>query len=121
MKKIYFVQANAVYGDTVKSTYIPYAAGCIVSYAFSHEKIREEYTFERFIYTREDIKQAAASIEGPCIIGFSSSIWNNEYNKALARAIKEKIRALANVSRMRCTISRPAIVQKMRKSKPLKP
>lgn len=90
MKKIYFVQANAVYGDTVKSTYIPYAAGCIVSYAFSHEKIREEYTFERFIYTREDIKQAAASIEGPCIIGFSSSIWNNEYNKALARAIKEK-------------------------------
>lgn len=90
MKNIYFVQANAVYGDTVKSTYIPYAAGCIISYAMSVESIRNNYSFGRFIYTREDIDTAIETLEDPFIVGFSSSVWNNEYNKAFAKALKEK-------------------------------
>ena len=89
MKNIYFVQANAVYGDTVKSTYIPYAAGCIISYAMSIESIRDNYSFSRFIYTREDIDTALTTFEDPFIVGISSSVWNNEYNKAFAKALKE--------------------------------
>ena len=90
MKNIYLVQANAVYGDKVKSTYIPYAAGCLAAYAFSDEKIREEYNLAGFIYTRKEISEAADSLNAPFLIGFSASVWNSEYNKALSKAVKEK-------------------------------
>ncbi len=90
MKNIYLVQANAVYGDTVKSTYIPYAIGCLAAYAFENEEIKNEYRLGKFIYTRKSIPDAVNELESPYLVGFSSSIWNNEYNKALARAIKEK-------------------------------
>lgn len=90
MKNIYLVQANAVYGDKVKSTYIPYAAGCLAAYAFADEEIKSEYRLGKFIYTRKNISDAVNDLESPYLIGFSSSIWNNEYNKALAKAVKKK-------------------------------
>ena len=89
MKNIYLVQANAVYGDKVKSTYIPYAIGCLAAFAFSDERIKKEYSLGKFIYTRTDIEKASKAMESPYLIGFSSSIWNNEYNKALAKKCKE--------------------------------
>ncbi len=89
MKNIYLVQANAVYGDKIKSTYIPYAAGCLAAYAFSDENIKSEYSLGKFIYTRLPLKEALTVIKEPYLVGFSSSIWNNEYNKALAKEIKK--------------------------------
>lgn len=90
MKNIYLVQANAVYGDKVKSTYIPYATGCLAAYAFCDEAIKNEYSLGKFIYTRLPLDEALSVIKDPFLVGFSSSIWNNEYNKALAVKIKEK-------------------------------
>lgn len=90
MKNIYLVQANAVYGDKIKSTYIPYAVGCLAAYAFSDANIKKEYTLGKFIYTRLSLDEALLRIRNPFLVGFSSSIWNNEYNKALAIRIKEK-------------------------------
>lgn len=87
---IYFVQANAVYGDSVKSAYLPYASGCLVSYAFADEKIRSEYSFGRFVFLREDIDSAIASFEEPAVVGFSSYVWNMEYNRLFARRLREK-------------------------------
>lgn len=89
MKNIYLVQANAVYGNDIKSTYIPYAIGCLAAYAFSDEEIKSEYTLGKFIYTRKPLKEALQEIKDPFLVGFSSSIWNNEYNKALAKEIKK--------------------------------
>lgn len=89
MKNIYLVQANAVYGDEIKSTYIPYAIGCLAAYAFSDEEIKKEYSLGKFIYTRKPIADAVNEITDPFLVGFSSSIWNNEYNKALAKAVKK--------------------------------
>ncbi len=90
MKNIYLVQANAIYGDKIKNTYIPYAIGCIAAYCFQDKEIKEEYSLKKFIYTREDTEKAADSMEEPYLVGFSSSIWNNEYNKALAKEIKKR-------------------------------
>lgn len=90
MKNIYLVQANAVYGDKVKSTYIPYAIGCLAAYALSFPEIKEEYSFQKFIYTRLPVNTVLSQIQNPYLVGFSSSIWNNEYNKALAKRIKEE-------------------------------
>lgn len=89
-KKIYLVQASAVYGESVKSAYLPYAAGCLAAYAFADERIKAEYELGRFIFIREDIDKAVASLEEPYFVGFSSYIWNMEYNRVFAKKLKEK-------------------------------
>lgn len=90
MKNIYFIQANSVYGNNRRSVYLPYASGCIAAYAFSDEKIKSEYSFGGFIYTHEKIASAVEKLGNPYIAAFSCSIWNYEYSKALAAALKEK-------------------------------
>lgn len=90
VKNIYFVQANNVYGNERRSVYIPYASGCIAAYAFDDEKIRSECRLAGFVYTHELIAQAVEKLAEPFIVAFSCAVWNYEYNKALAKAVKEK-------------------------------
>ena len=89
MKNIYFVQANNVYGNDRKSVYIPYASGCIAAYAFADETIKNSCRMGGFVYTHEPIKKAASRLKAPFIVAFSCSVWNYEYNKALAKEIKK--------------------------------
>lgn len=89
MKNIYFVQANNVYGNDRKSVYIPYASGCVAAYAFADETIKNSCRMGGFVYTHEPIKQAALRLKDPFIVAFSCSVWNYEYNKALAKEIKK--------------------------------
>lgn len=81
------VQPNSQYGNSV---YFPYAAGSLIAYAFSDERIRSEYTFKSFIYKKTDIDNVLESLEEPYAVGFSCYVWNYEYNKVLAEKIKEK-------------------------------
>lgn len=91
MKNVYMVQASATYGGNIfKSAYLPYAAGLLVAYAWTDGTIKREYEFKRFIFTRETTDSAVESLDNPAVIGFSNYIWNTEYNKALAKKIKEK-------------------------------
>lgn len=90
MKKIYIVQASAVYGENIKTAYLPYAAGCLMSYAFADDEIKKEYSPGRFIFTRENPADAVESLEDPYLVGFSSYIWNMEYNKRFAEELKKK-------------------------------
>ncbi len=90
MKNIYFIQANNVYGNERRSVYIPYASGCIAAYAFNDKTIKETCRLAGFIYTHEPIAQVIASLCDPFIAAFSCSVWNYEYNKALAKAIKKE-------------------------------
>lgn len=90
MKNVYMVQASTTHkGNNFKAAYLPYAVGLLVSYAWTNETIKNEYCFKRFIFTREDIESAVASLENPAVIGFSNYVWNTEYNKVLAKRIKE--------------------------------
>ena len=89
MKKIYMIQVNNIYGDTVKNTYIPYAAGCIQAYCEQNSVISENYEFEKIIYAREDTDKIVSRIKSPYIAMFSCSVWNMEYNKVLAQKIKK--------------------------------
>ena len=89
MKNIYFVQANDVYGTDKKSVYIPYAAGCIQAFCLTSEIVRANYRFGKFIYTKEAPEAVVARLEEPYMVLFSCSVWNMEYNKALAAQIKK--------------------------------
>lgn len=87
MKKIYMVQPNSVYGNSI---YFPYAAGSLIAYAFKDETIKNEYSFEGFIYKKENICDVVSGFEEPFLVGFSCYVWNYEYNKALAKEIKSR-------------------------------
>ncbi len=90
MKNVYMVQASTTYsGNDFKAAYLPYAAGLLVSYAWTNETVKNEYCFKRFVFTREAIESVIVSLENPAVIGFSNYVWNTEYNKALAKRIKE--------------------------------
>lgn len=86
MKEIYMIQPNSVYGNSV---YFPYAVGSLIAYVFKDEAVKGEYKFKNFIYKKQDIKQVVDSLENPFLVGFSCYVWNYEYNKVLASAVKK--------------------------------
>ncbi len=89
-KNIYFVQVSAVYGESVKTAYLPYASGCLAAYAWNNKTVADNYNIGRFIFIRENIDRAIDSLEEPFLVGFSSYIWNMEYNKEFARRLKQR-------------------------------
>lgn len=86
-KNIYMIQPNYLYG---KSAHFPYAAGDVVAYAFNNSDIYANYSLKKIQFLRENIEKAVQEAENPFIIGFSTYVWNFEYNKALAKKFKKK-------------------------------
>ncbi len=87
-KNVYFVQANDVYGTDTKTTYIPYAVGCIQAYCMQNQVIKENYSFGKIIYSRRPVDEVVKEFDNPFMVLFSCSVWNMEYNKAVAQKIK---------------------------------
>jgi len=86
-KNIYFVQAGMAYD---KAIYLPYASGCLAAYAWQDELVKNEYELADFLFRHEAVDVAFKKIKLPFLVAFSCSIWNFEYNKVLAKMIKEK-------------------------------
>jgi len=87
-KNVYFVQVSAVYGESVKTAYLPYASGCLAAYAWNDKTVAENFDIGRFIFIRENIDKAIDTLKDPFLVGFSSYIWNMEYNKEFAKKLK---------------------------------
>ncbi len=87
MKNVYFIQVGFAFD---KSVYLPYATGTIVAYCKSRPEIAAEYDFKEIIFRRDDIKKIVDGMESPYIAAFSTYVWNVEFNKALAKAVKER-------------------------------
>lgn len=87
MKTVTFVQVNYLYGNTA---YLPYSAGVLAAYAWNHAAVQAAYRLGRFVFLREPVAQVLATLDEPFLLAFSSYIWNFEYNKALAKAVKER-------------------------------
>ncbi len=86
-KKLYFFQVNYPYG---KSAHIPYTAGQLAAYAFDDKTIASNYTLEEIFFLREKPQELMSRIDNPFIVAFSTYIWNCNYNKTLAKMIKDK-------------------------------
>lgn len=87
MKNIFFVQVGFEFDGSV---YLPYAAGTIISYCQSDPWIKENYRFSDIIFRREKLNAALEKCSNPYIVAFSCNVWNMEYNKALAKMIKQR-------------------------------
>jgi len=84
-RTVHLAQVNHRYGNNV---FLPYAAGLLSAYAKSQPDLAEAYEFGEMLFLREDPDTVAARWSGADVVGLSSYIWNWEYNKALAAAIK---------------------------------
>jgi radical SAM superfamily enzyme YgiQ (UPF0313 family) len=85
-KNIYMIQPNYLYG---KSAHLPYASGAIAAYSFKNDTVKSAYSLKKIQFLRDDINSTVREAQNPFIIGFSTYVWNFEYNKALAKAFKD--------------------------------
>lgn len=90
MKKISLVQVNFQQGPIeCNAFYLPYAVGCIWSYANQFPEVQNNFKLEHVIWRRSEVTETAKTLSNQDIVAFSCYIWNRNYNHALARAIKE--------------------------------
>lgn len=89
-KLISFVQPNFQQGPKeANSYYLPYSIATLWSYAQTSNIVKEHYALDRIIFKRDNITELAAQLSTNHIVGFSTYIWNKNYNYTLARKIKE--------------------------------
>lgn len=86
-KNIYLTQFNYLHG---RSTFLPYAVGTLIAVAREEKELEEYFEFRTPIFIRENTDRILESVEAPFLFGFSNYIWNHEYNKVLAKKVKEK-------------------------------
>lgn len=86
-KNFYFFQVNYSYG---KSAHLPYTAGQLSAYAFSDKDVADNFRLENIFFLREPIDKILERLENPSVAAFSTYIWNSNFNKEVARRIKEK-------------------------------
>ena len=86
-KKIYMVQPSSCHTDVMP---LPYAIAVLHAYVMNNEHIAQEYDFAEYIFEKKPITYVLDMMQEPYAVFFSCYIWNYEYNKALAVAIKEK-------------------------------
>lgn len=87
MKNVYFVQVGVAFGNSI---YVPYAVGTIIASCLARPEITSEYNFPEIIFKREKLSVVLEKIVDPFMVCFSCNIWNIEFNKALAKKVKEK-------------------------------
>lgn len=89
MKKISFVSPNFQQGPReLNAHYLPYSAGVLLSYAFSHEQVSSLWEINEIIWKREPIEEVAQRLQHDDMVAFSTYVWNHRYNYALAQRIK---------------------------------
>lgn len=82
---VYMYQPNYLYG---KDAYLPYAIGALAAYAWADDRIQKKYELKELGYLRTPVSLIVNQLEAPFLCAFSCYTWNYEYNKALAREIK---------------------------------
>jgi putative methyltransferase len=85
-RNVVLVQVNFQYGDNV---FVPYAVGSIQAYSESFPEIRSKFQFYNPVFLREDPADVVFGMEKPSVVGISCYLWNWEYNKLLAKKIRQ--------------------------------
>jgi tRNA A37 methylthiotransferase MiaB len=90
MKKISLVQPNFQQGPKeFNAHYLPYSVGVLWAYVNQFESVSSSYQLEDIIWRRDNISDTVAKLKHCDIVGFSTYVWNKNYNYTLARKLKE--------------------------------
>ena len=88
MNRVYLFQPqHAIFVKGIENYWLPYAVGCLWSYASKHI---EGFELGEIIFKREDPNKILNRIKNPAVCVFSTYIWNEQYNLYLAKLIKNK-------------------------------
>ncbi len=85
-KKIYLVQIALSYSSPC---FLPYSIGCIAAYLKKDNEITKNYEIADVIGMRESIDEILKRFHNPDFVAFTNYVWNLEYNKTLAKKLKE--------------------------------
>lgn len=86
-KIISFVQVNFQQGpQELNAYYLPYTAGVVLAYALKHNP---NWRLGELVWRRDPIEETAQRLQHSDVVGFSTYVWNHQYNYALARRVKE--------------------------------
>ena len=86
---ISWVQPNFKQGPGGIASYLPYSVGILWSYCLTKDYIKENLIMDRLVYKREPIEELANKLSKNNIVGFSTYVWNRNYNFTLAKRVKE--------------------------------
>jgi putative methyltransferase len=64
--------------------------GCLWSYAVTNPTVASNYRLAGLGVLRDPIDQVVGSLDNPAVCGFSTYVWNEQYNLQLAQAIKQR-------------------------------
>ena len=91
MKKVSFVNPNFQQGPKeFNAYYLPYSAAVLWSYAQQFPLVKNNYQLGKFIWRRDPFSEAIEKLKDSYIVGFSTYIWNKNYNNSLAKTLKEQ-------------------------------
>lgn len=91
MRNVYLYAPNFATGTgSVTTVWLPHTVGAIWSYAITHQQIYDNYRLGKLAWAREPIDEVVDKLDNPAVCGFSTYIWNEQYNLALSRAIKQR-------------------------------
>lgn len=86
-KTVSFVQVNFSQGPReLNAHYLPYTAGVVLCYALEQNP---DWQLDEIAWRRDPIEATAQRLCHSTVVGFSTYVWNREYNYALARRIKQ--------------------------------
>ena len=89
MYSISLVQPNFAQGSSsYKSYWLPHSIASVYVYTAYSTEFRSVYQLNQIIFKRDNISATALMCAGDDVVLFSNYMWNWEYNKTLARAIK---------------------------------
>ena len=89
-KIVSFVNPNFQQGPKeFNAYYLPYSPAIIWSYVQQFPLINENFQLGEFIWRRDLISDAVEILSRSDIVGFSTYIWNKNYNNVLARELKK--------------------------------
>jgi putative methyltransferase len=90
-QNVYLYAPNFESGHgNVTSVWLPYTVGCIWSYAMTDQRLRDNFNLCGLGFLRDPVDQVVDSLDNPAVCGFSTYIWNENYNLALSKAIKQR-------------------------------
>ena len=89
--QVALVQPNfKIGGGSFVGYWLPYSVGCLWSYANQYEWVQNSFNLKEIIFKREQPSNVVDRLQDCKVAFFSNYMWNWEYNKALAKILKEK-------------------------------
>ena len=88
--QVALVQPNfKIGGGSFVGYWLPYSVGCLWSYANQYDWVQNSFSLKEIIFKRERPDNVVDRLQDCTVVFFSNYMWNWEYNKHVAKALKD--------------------------------